>query len=202
MPRCRHWVHNALATAITRGFYHPIPVRFTPLGIVDIIPDSIPGHIYITVTLSLLAPPPHQTTMSGCTLQLSRNSPLRTILVDEATGQAKYKIDTPRKVARSVTRISKFGPSPPQLPLRRDEDADLDSCGDITNKGKKKVKSNSKKGKKGREGARDKAEAESPEAGDEIARIYWKWFSPHKIVFRGGIITRNQFMPKAGKMGG
>ena len=138
--------------------------------------------------------------MSGCTLRLSRNSPLRTTLVDEATGQAKYKIDTPRKVARSVTRISKFGPPPPQPPLHRDEDADPapGDVGGITNKGKQ-VKSNSKKGRKGRERARDEVEAESPEA-DEIARIYWKWFSPHKIVFRGGIITRNQFMPKAGKM--
>jgi len=143
--------------------------------------------------------------MSGCTLRLSRDSPLRTILVDEATGQAKYKIDTPRKVGRSVTRISKFGPPPPQPPLHRDEDVDpAPSDVDVTNKGKKKVKSNSKKGKKGREGARDEAEAETelPETDDEIARIYWRWFSPHKIVFRGGMITRDHFLPKAGKMRG
>jgi len=48
--------------------------------------------------------------MSGCTLRFSQNSPLRTTLVDEATGQVKYKIETPIKIARSVTRIWKFKP--------------------------------------------------------------------------------------------
>ena len=139
--------------------------------------------------------------MSGCTLRFSRNSPLRTTLVDEATGQAKYRIDTPRKVARSVTRISKFGP-PAQPPLHRDEDADPDPGDDITNKGKKKGKSNSRKGKKGGEEARDETETELSETGEEIARIYWKWFSSHKIVFRRGITTRNHFLPKAGRMRG
>jgi len=141
--------------------------------------------------------------MCGCTLQLSRNSPLRTILVDEATGQAKYKIDTPRKIARSVTRISKFGPPPAQPPLHRDEDADPapGDVDDITNKGKK-IKSNSKKGRGDRKEVRGEAGAELPETGDEIARIYWKWFSPHKIVFRGGITTRGNFLPKAGRMRG
>jgi len=156
---------------------------------------SIPSHIY--VNRSAFVSFPSQTTMSGCTLQLSRNSPLRTVLVDEATGQAKYKIDTPRKVARSVTWIRKFDPPSAQPPLHRGEDADPDPGDNITNKGKKRVKS---KGEEDRKDARDKTDTELPETGDEIARIYWKWFSPHKIVFRGRIITRNQFAPKAGKM--
>jgi len=134
--------------------------------------------------------------MSGCTFQLSRNSPLRTILVDEATGQARYKIDTPRKVARSVTRISKFDPPSAQPPFHPGEDTGPNLGDDTTDKGKTKVES---KGKKDRKEARDETETEFPDTGDEIARIYWKWFSPHKIVFLGRMITRNQFMPKAGK---
>jgi hypothetical protein len=46
--------------------------------------------------------------MSGCILRLARNSPLRTALVDEATGNIKYRIETPLRIARSVTRIRKF----------------------------------------------------------------------------------------------
>ena len=149
----------------------------------------------MTITLPLLVPPtPYQTAMSGCTLELSRNSPLRTTLVDEMTGQARYKIDTPRKVARSVTRISKFDPPSAQPPLHPDEDADPDPGDDIASRGKKEGK------KYRKETIRDGTETEFPEIGDEMARIYWKWFSPHRIVFRGRIITRNQFMPKARKM--
>ena len=53
--------------------------------------------------------------MSGCTLRFARNSPLRTTLVDDATGHAKYQIDTPIRIVGSVTRIKKFD-SPPQHP--------------------------------------------------------------------------------------
>ncbi|KAF9644778.1 hypothetical protein BDM02DRAFT_843365 [Thelephora ganbajun] len=138
--------------------------------------------------------------MSGCTLQFSRNSPLRTTLVDEATGHPKYQIDTPRKIARSVTRIRRFD-SPTQPPLHQDDDVDSDSGDDITDKGKKK--SESKEDKHNREEA-DEADggAELLETSDGIARIYWKWFSPDRIVFQGKITTRSEFLPKCGKMSG
>jgi len=71
--------------------------------------------------------------MSACTLRLTRDSPLRTILVDEATGYARYQIDTPRKIARSVTRIRKFE-SHTQPPLHLDGDADSDPGDDIADK--------------------------------------------------------------------
>ena len=129
--------------------------------------------------------------MSGCTLRLTRNSPLRTTLVDEATGHAVYQIDTPIRVARSVTRIRKFD-SPQPHPHRVSEGATPDSDDDIPDKGKG-----------GRpEGDETKTMPELPETSDEIARIYWKWFSSDKIIFRGRITTRSEFLPRAGKLGG
>ena len=136
--------------------------------------------------------------MSGCTLQFTRNSPLRTTLVEEATGHAKYQIDTPRRLARSVTRIRKLDSStqpPPQW-----DDADSDAEDDIIN-GEKKGESELKKDQ-GRGEEEHESGAELPEASDEIARIYWKWFSSDRIVFRGKITTRSEFLPKGGKMGG
>ena len=135
--------------------------------------------------------------MSGCTLRFSRDSPLRTTLVDEATGHAKYQIDTPIRIARSVTRIRKFDAStrPPQAPLHWDEDVDSDPEDDIADKGNKREMPKSKE-----EG--DGTETELPEASDEIARIYWKWFSSDRIIFRGRITSRREFLPKTGKMKG
>ena len=129
--------------------------------------------------------------MSGCTLRLARNSVLRTTLVDEATGHAKYQIDTPIRIAGSVTQIRKFD-SPVQPPLHWDDNAN--SGDDITDKGKKKKKSKKDKNDKGERGT------EPPETSDEIARIYWKWFSSDKIIFRGRIHLRTEFLPKCGKM--
>jgi len=140
--------------------------------------------------------------MSGCTLQFARNSPLRTTLVDEATGHVMYKIDTPIKVARSVTRIRKFDTSaqpPPQL----DHDASSsDSGDDITDMGrkKKKKKKSERREKEVKDG--DAAERELVETSDEIARIYWKWFSSDRIIFGGRVITRKEFLIKCGKAKG
>jgi len=131
--------------------------------------------------------------MSGCTLRLSRDSPLRTTLVDEASGHAKYQIDTPIKLARSVTRVRKFD-SPTQPPLHwRDDDRSSDSGDDITDKKGSKSK---------KEEDEDESVAELPETSDEIARIYWKWFSSDKIIFRGRITSRTEFLPKTGKVKG
>ena len=151
----------------------------------------------MAITLSLLAPFYH-TTMSGCTLRFAQNSSLRTTLVDEATGSAKYKIDTPVRIARSVTRIRKLD-SPAQPPPHREED-DPDSGKDTTNKGEKNPSSNGDKGDNDEEG--DGTDTELPETSDEMARIYWKYFSPDRIIFRGRITTRSEFLPKNGKLKG
>ena len=136
--------------------------------------------------------------MSGCTLLLARNSPLRTTLVDEATGHAKYQIDTPRKIARSVTRIRKFDSH--TQPHHWDEDTNSDSGDDTAGKGNKKDEFESGADGKRAEEEGDETETALPETSDEIARIYWKWFSPDKIIFRGRATTRSEFLPKAGKM--
>ena len=133
--------------------------------------------------------------MTGCTLLFARNSSLRTTLVDEATGHAKYQIDTPVKIAQRVTRIRKFD-SPTQPPIHWDDDNDSDSGDDIADKDKPR----SKEDEEGEEGG--EPEPEFSGTNDEIARIYWKWFSPDRIIFRGGITTRDEFLPKAGKMKG
>lgn len=134
--------------------------------------------------------------MSGCTLRFVKNSPLRTVLIDEATGHAKYKIETPMKLARSVTRIRKFE-SPPQPPLHWGEDADSDpSDEDTTDGGKKKSIPDEE------EHEMVSVEGELHETSDEMARIYWKWFSSNRIIFRGRTTTREEFLPKCGKLKG
>ena len=141
-------------------------------------------------TPTALKDSPYHSKMNGCTLRLARNSPLRTTLVDEATGEVKYKIETPMRIARSVTRIRKLELRT-QSPPHWDKGADSDS-GDVISKGKK---SNS------REEGEDMG-PEVHEASDEIARIYWKWFSPNRFIFRGRITTRKEFLPKSGRLGG
>lgn len=127
--------------------------------------------------------------MSACTFQLARNSPLRTTLIDETTGHAKYQIDTPLRIVGSVTRIRKFD-LPPQSPLVRDAKANTDSDEDITDKGKKK----------GGFKWKNLAGAGLPEADDEIGRINWSCFTGDKFDFGGKVITRKDFLPKCGKM--
>ena len=125
--------------------------------------------------------------MNDRTLLLSRNSCLRTTLIDEATGQAVYEIDTPRKVSKYVTKIRKFD-SPTQPPLHwNDGGGDCDSGG----------------GHVGRRGASTGGEPEPmelPETSDEIARIYWKWSSDNRIIFRGKITTQKEFLPAVGTL--
>jgi hypothetical protein len=132
--------------------------------------------------------------MNGCTLQLTRDSALRTVLVDQATGYAKYQIDTPIKLVRSVTRIRKLDPS--THPLHRDADTTSGSSDDITDMGKRKKESKSEKHEEG-----DERVPESRGTNDEIARIHWSRFSSDRIVFRGTTATQSEFLPKTGKMG-
>ena len=133
-----------------------------------------------------------KTTMSGRNFLLARNSPLRTTLIDEATGQAVYQIDTPRKFSSDVTKIRKLD-SAARAPLNWDDGsgAGYDSSEDIIDK---------KSALKGTEGGGSKLE--TPETSDEMARIYWKLTSPNRIIFRGRITTQDEFLPAAGKLGG
>jgi hypothetical protein len=134
-----------------------------------------------------------KTKMSGRTFLFARNSPLRTTLIDEATGQAVYQIDTPRKTFSSeVTKIRKLEESSAHAPRNwDDDDAGYDSSEDIT--GKKGASMETEGGG---------PEQELPETSDEIARIYWKSTSSDRIIFRGRITTRDEFLPAAGKLKG
>ena len=133
--------------------------------------------------------------MAGCTFVFARNSPLRTTLVDEATGHAKYQIDTPMRLTGSVTRIRKLDSQ--TQPHHWDDDSDSDSGDDITDKGKREEKFKSKKDEED-----EVTEPELPQTSDEIGRVNWKWFSTDEFVFRGKTTTRDEFLPKAGKMKG
>ena len=164
----------------------------------DTNPYLISGHVCFCGRRLIIANHPYHTTMSGCTLRLSRDSPLRTILIDEATGYATYQIDTPRKIARSVTRIRKFE-SPKRPPPHLDEDADSEPGDGVADKNKE---AKSEKDEKDKEQEGDGMETELAETSDEIARIYWKWFSSSRIIFRGRITTRREFLPKTGKAKG
>ena len=124
----------------------------------------------MTGTPSLLIP--HYAAMSGCTLRFTRNSPLRTTLIDETTGHAKYQIDTPITIARAITRIRKFD-SHMHPPLHWYDDADSD-FGDDGGEKKQNSKGDEHEMERGNHA---EAEAELPETSDEIVRIYWKWLS-------------------------
>ena len=137
--------------------------------------------------------------MKGCVLQFSRNSSLRTTLVDEATGHATYEINTPIRLTGSVTRIRKFdSPTHPPEEWHDDTDSDNDDGGDgvVADKERKLKSHEDKKGAL----EEDKPGPELPKTDDEIARIYWQWFSPDKFVFHTKETTRDVFMPKCGKV--
>ena len=136
---------------------------------------------------------PQNTKMSGCTFLLTRNSPLRTTLIDEATGQAVYNVDTPRKLAPDVTKIRKLD-SPTQPPHHWDDGGD---DGDFS-----EGIADRKGAFREVEGAKPDTPPELPETSDEIARIYWKFISSDKIVFRGRSTTQKEFLPPAGKLRG
>ena len=130
--------------------------------------------------------------MSGCTLRFTRSSPVRTTLIDEATGHVKYKVETPIKVSHVVTRIRKFG-SHAQPPLHLEEDTESGSDDDVTLCGNAEGKLPSDEV----EGGED-----FPESSDEMARIYWKLLAPDKLIFHGKEHIRSEFLPKCGKMKG
>lgn len=117
----------------------------------------------------------------------TRNSPLRTVLVDETTGRELYRINTPRKFVGSVTRVFRCDPAAPPVPnlvppLHWDANDPSEDDSD------------------GNEGAVDEAPGEdSPFVENEIARLYWKWFASPRIVFDGKIRRRTEFMPLKGR---
>lgn len=48
--------------------------------------------------------------MTGRKFLLARQPPLNTTLIDEATGLAVYKVETPEELMQSITKIRKLDP--------------------------------------------------------------------------------------------
>lgn len=140
----------------------------------------------------------------------TRNSPVRTVLVNGATGQELYRIDTPRRCIGSVTRVFRCDPATsPTLNLmpRLHWNADEPYEGYYSEEWKllTGAKSDRYGGGEGGDGGVSAAVNEvqgedSPVVGNEIARLYWKWFASTRIVFEGKIRTRAEFMPLRGRL--
>ena len=128
--------------------------------------------------------------MSGLTFSFARDSPLRTTLIDEATGHAMYQVDTPRKLSSTyATKIRKLDPAARSPPYSYDGDSDSDEDLDR----KKHTPAGAEE---------DELVIELPETSDEMARIYWKLNSPNSLIFRGKACARSEFLHECGKMRG
>jgi len=143
---------------------------------------------------------------------LTRNSPVRTLLVNGTTGQELYRIDTPRRCIGSVTRVFRCDPATPPIPSlvpRLHWNANEPHEGHCSEERKLPAvdKSDSRgEDKEGDNGvattANEVLREDSPLVENEIARLYWKWFASTRIVFEGKITTRAKFMPLKGKLRG
>ena len=137
---------------------------------------------------------------------LTRNSPVRSVLVNETTGKELYRIDTPYRFVGRVTRVFRRDPATPSapnpIPQSRDgdephedrvsEELELVAIGRTHDSGE--VSGIEEEG--GVDGAGEETLGEdSPLVDNEIARIYWKWFSSPRIIFEGKIRTRAEYMP-------
>lgn len=130
--------------------------------------------------------------MSGCTLELElyKHSILRSTLTDQATGQARYRVETPITISGDFTRIKKLESHAQPTP-HPDWDTDSDTHDHITD-GKKA---------EGKLDFKEVANLESAETSDEVARIHFKVFTSDKIFFQGKMYTRKEFLPR-GKVKG
>jgi len=135
----------------------------------------------------------------------TRNSPLRTVLVNETTGQESYRIETPRKFVGSCTRVFRCDPTKPPVPnltprLHWDANEPYGSDSEEWKvlKGAKLDRHDEEDGNEGDSGVVstvDEAPEVSPLVENEIARLYWKWFASTRIVFEGKVRRRAEFMP-------
>lgn len=132
-----------------------------------------------------------------------RSSPVRTILVDEATGRELYRIETPRLVlAGSVTKVFRCDPATaPTSNLLSDHSGDAGEPRESHSSEDWNPLPGAKPDDHDAENDNeDDAAEELPLVKNEIARWYWKWFSSPRLVFEGKISTRAQYMPFKTKM--
>lgn len=134
----------------------------------------------------------------------TRNCPVRTVLVNETTGQELYRIVTPRRFVGRVTRVFRCDPTTPPIPslmprLHWDASKPYEGYGSEERKllaGDREKDGNDDKS--GVDGAVDVDESpaeDSPLVENEVARWYWKFFESERIVFEGKISTKAEFLP-------
>lgn len=148
------------------------------------------------------------------------NSPVRSILTNETTGQEVYRIETPRLFLRSVTSVFRYDPATPSVPNPNSRPSrDIDEPRESNSSQERSFLSGAnpdgfdqEDGNEGEGGGRDGSgsrvdgageesslEEVSPLVKNEIARWYWKWFSSARLVFEGKITTRAKYLPFKGK---
>jgi hypothetical protein len=135
----------------------------------------------------------------------TRNSPVRTVLVNETTGQELYRIETPNRCTNRVTRVFRCDPTAPPVPNlmpRLHWDAN-EPHKDYDSEWKRLARGKHGHGNEGYGGvASDIDEVlkeDSPLVANEIARLYWRWFAPTRVVFEGKIRNMAQFVPLKGR---
>lgn len=142
-------------------------------------------------------------------LRFTRNSPLRSVIVDDGTGIPLYKLETPRRQINRTTHIWKFSPTDDI-----NVEALLASKCDCSDSVKSNAKRNSgtssdsptippaKEEDVESEAGRDDIQIEfdelDGEADNEIARIHWRLFSPTRVVFAGQIANKTKLLEKTG----
>ena len=142
----------------------------------------------------------------------TRNSPVRTVLVNETTGKELYKIETPYRFVGSVTRVFRCDPAAPPNPMpwlhcdanepnEGNDSEERDLPAEVESDRHEREEGNESDG--GVAGAVNTPPGgDSPLVGNEIARLYWKWFASARIVFEGKVRRRAEFMPVQGKLRG
>lgn len=118
-------------------------------------------------------------------LIFTRNSPLRTTIVNESNNRPLYKVETPRQVTRKVTRIRRVPQTEDLKPLIFSDDDDDASASDDSHPAKGE--------------SAPPEEEEIPSGSDELARIYWHHISHNRLVYKGRLMDRRHFLPNNGK---
>jgi hypothetical protein len=128
-------------------------------------------------------------------LYFTRNSPLRTTIVDEQTHRPLFRLETPQRVRRRTTTIRRLAlteESDRLLSSTKDlEDEDSDS--DSSTLWSKKDESESEQEP---ELEADETDVSAPV--DEVARIHWHLFRADQVVFKGQMLKRSEILPRSG----
>lgn len=131
------------------------------------------------------------------TLLLTRNSPLRTVLVNEETYQPLYQIDTPRGcfTRSKTTRITHASADAAKVNFP-DSELEGESEDDDVIVSEKKASSLKSVGTM-------VGDIEVPIATDgdsnELAKIHWNVFSHNQIVLNGQVQNRADMLPRSGR---